>query len=218
MALPSWLRERPRAYLPLVLAVWLPAVVAVDRLAATGCSDFSNPLGAPATTYGGCYVQAPALVVLALAGVTVVATLVGVAAAWLLGDLVERATARPLGRLLFDPPDAVVRAVLALAVLAAALARPLLAGHVTANPALWAVLAVPYYPFVASLLAGGAVAVLVPAQDAGPLAFALLAVLALLVVAGVVATVAWLYVLAAGLARLPVAGRAVREWAVGRTS
>ncbi len=177
--------DRYRRGLPLLLAVALPAVGGLDWYARTGCDE----------CYGAALPATLAGYLLAL----VVAGAFAALASWLLGEAIERALDFRLGRLVFAPSRRTLAALAPVVAVALALARPLFAGEVTADPTVWALLAVAYAPFVVGLLPGFALLTAVESGQQGVAPFVLLAVCLL---AASLAEVVWLYLLAGGLGRV----------------
>lgn len=216
----SALARHWRPALPFLLWLAVPTVVGVNWYMRVPCDPLSRPC-LPTRFPSG-------LVVRVAAGIVGFAW--GAVAYWLFRRGVERARRRPLGRLLFAPDDRTVAAVLAFAVAAAVLARPLFGGDVTADRTLWLLMAVPYYPAVVGVTVLVGLLVAKPGlvgAVAGPLVFALPDPLRSLVglwpfLAGVLAlvvalavNVVWLYVLArtgtAGVVATVDRARALRD-------
>ena len=179
------MNDRLRRGLPFLLAVALPAVGGLDWYARTGCEE----------CYGAALPATLAGYLLALVAAGAFAAL----ASWLLGEAIDRALDFRLGRLVFAPSRRTLTALAPVVGVALALARPLFAGEVTADPKIWSLLAVPYAPFVAVLLPGFA---LLTAVESGQQGVALFVALAVCLLAASLADVVWLYLLAGGLGRV----------------
>jgi len=179
------MRESLRRGLPFFLTVALPAVGALDWYARTGCESCYGS-GLPLTL--GAFA-------LALAAAGAFAAL----AVWLLSAAIDRALDARIGRVLFDPPTRTLAALVPVVGVALAAARPLFAGHLTAEPVVWAALALPYYPFALGLVAPFALLTEVGSVLAGGVP--LFVALAVGLLAASALEVAWLYLLASGVGR-----------------
>ncbi|WP_128476060.1 hypothetical protein [Halorussus pelagicus] len=177
--------DRLRRGLPFMIGVALPAVGGLDWYARTGCEE----------CYGAALPTTLAGYLLAL----VVAGAFAALASWLFGEAIDRALDFRLGQAVFAPSRRTLAALAPVVGVALALARPLFAGQVTADPAVWLLLAVLYAPFVAGLLPGF---VLLTAVESGQQGIALFVVLVVCLLAASLAEVVWLYLLAGGLGRV----------------
>ncbi|WP_135852810.1 hypothetical protein [Halorussus salinus] len=177
--------DRLRRGLPFLLAVALPAVGGLDWYARTGCDE----------CYGAALPATLAGYLLALVAAGAFAAL----ASWLLGEAIDRALDFRLGRAVFAPSRRTLAALVPVVGVTLVLARPLFAGDVTAEPAVWLLLAVAYAPFVAGLLPGFA---LLNAVGSGQQGVALFVLLVVCLLAASLAEVVWLYLLAGGLGRV----------------
>ena len=176
--------DRLRRGLPFLLAVALPAVGGLDWYARTRCDE----------CYGAALPATLAGYLLAL----VVAGAFAALAAWLLGETIDRALDFRLGRAVFAPSRRTLAALAPVVAVTLALARPLFAGHVTAEPTVWLLLAVLYAPWLAGLLPAFTLLTGVESQSGVPVFVAVV----VSTLAASLAEVVWLYLLAGGLGRV----------------
>lgn len=177
--------EPVRRGLPFFLTVALPAVGGIDWYARRMCencygTDLQKTLGA---------------FLLALA----VAVGGAVLSVWLLSEALDRALDFRVGRLLFEPSTRTLAALVPVVAVAFASVRQLFAGELVADPAIWAALAFPYYPFALGLLPPFALLTTVGSVRAGGVP--LFVALAVCLIVASALEVVWLYLLASGVGR-----------------